>query len=61
MDGHSVDLFAGLVRNHLAGGGILVAATHQPLGLDAAHPLVLDPKDRVVQEIADPFLDAGAG
>jgi heme exporter protein A len=60
MDVHSVDLFAHLVRNHLETGGILVAATHQPLGLDDAHPLVLDPNDRAVQETADPFLDAGA-
>jgi heme exporter protein A len=28
-------LFAGLMRDHLAGGGIIVAATHAPLGIEA--------------------------
>jgi heme exporter protein A len=28
-------LFEGVMRDHLAGGGIIVAATHTPLGIDA--------------------------
>lgn len=28
-------LFGGIMRDHLAGGGIIVAATHTPLGIDA--------------------------
>lgn len=36
----SADLmFAGLVRTHLARGGIALAATHQPLGLEEAQSL----------------------
>lgn len=31
--------FAGLIRQHLAGGGILLAATHQPLGIDGMQEL----------------------
>jgi heme exporter protein A len=30
-----------LMRNHLAGGGLILAATHAPLGLDAAQELRL--------------------
>lgn len=35
LDRDSVALFAGLVRDHLAGGGIALIATHIDLGLDA--------------------------
>jgi heme exporter protein A len=28
-------MFADLMREHLAGGGLIVAATHGPLGIDA--------------------------
>ena len=28
-------MFAGLMGDHLAGGGIIIAATHAPLGIDA--------------------------
>lgn len=34
LDRRSDQLFADLVRNHLAQGGMAIAATHQPLGLD---------------------------
>lgn len=34
LDAGADQLFAGLVTAHLARGGIVVAATHQPLGLD---------------------------
>lgn len=33
--------FAGLMREHLAAGGLIVAATHAPLGLDGARELRL--------------------
>jgi heme exporter protein A len=35
LDTAGLDLFAGLMRDHLAGGGIIVAATHAPLGIEA--------------------------
>jgi heme exporter protein A len=35
LDVGAQSLFADIMREHLAGGGILVAATHAPLGLDA--------------------------
>ena len=41
LDAVSVDLFAGLVAEHLAAGGLAVAATHMPLGLQGARELKL--------------------
>ncbi|HLH89566.1 MAG TPA: heme ABC exporter ATP-binding protein CcmA [Xanthobacteraceae bacterium] len=41
LDAASQDRLADLMRNHLAGGGIIVAATHGPLGLPAAGELRL--------------------
>ena len=41
LDAASQDRLAGLMRAHLAGGGIIVAATHGPLGLPAAGELRL--------------------
>jgi heme exporter protein A len=35
LDTAGQELFAGIMRDHLASGGILVAATHTPLGIDA--------------------------
>ncbi|MCA6123511.1 heme ABC exporter ATP-binding protein CcmA [Bradyrhizobium sp. WSM 1704] len=35
LDAAGQALFVGLMREHLAGGGIVIAATHLPLGLDA--------------------------
>ena len=35
LDSAGQVLFEGVMRDHLAGGGILVAATHTPLGIDA--------------------------
>jgi heme exporter protein A len=35
LDAAGQDLFAGLMRDHLAAGGIIVAATHAPLGIEA--------------------------
>jgi heme exporter protein A len=35
LDAAGQDLFATLMRDHLANGGIIVAATHAPLGIEA--------------------------
>jgi len=35
LDASADRLFAALVTRHLGAGGIVVAATHQPLGVDA--------------------------
>jgi heme exporter protein A len=35
LDTAGQDLFAGLTRDHLARGGIVIAATHAPLGIEA--------------------------
>ena len=34
-------MLAGLMRDHLAGGGMILAATHGPIGLDGAKELRL--------------------
>src|ERR1700730_14227647 len=40
LDAAGQDLFAGLMRDHLASGGIIIAATHAPLGIETrAMPL----------------------
>ena len=39
VDAQSEELFAGLMRGHLARGGIIVAATHQDLGIEGAKKL----------------------
>ena len=33
LDAPGQEMFAGLMRDHLAGGGMIVAATHAPLGI----------------------------
>ena len=33
LDAAGQDLFAGLMRDHLASGGVIIAATHAPLGI----------------------------
>jgi heme exporter protein A len=35
LDTAGQDLFTGVMRDHLAGGGIIIAATHTPLGIEA--------------------------
>src|SRR6266581_603942 len=35
LDTAGQDLFADVMREHLAGGGIIIAATHTPLGIEA--------------------------
>lgn len=39
LDAASEARFAGIMADHVRGGGILIAATHQPLGLDGAMAL----------------------
>jgi len=41
LDASADQMFAGLVHEHLAKGGIALAATHQPLGLKEAKTLVM--------------------
>lgn len=41
LDAASDVMFAGLAKEHLAGGGILLAATHQTLGVEGARALQL--------------------
>ncbi len=41
LDKASEALFADLARTHLAAGGLMVAATHLPLGLDGLQHLVI--------------------
>jgi len=35
LDASGQNLFAGLMRDHLARGGLIIAATHAPLGIEA--------------------------
>jgi heme exporter protein A len=41
LDAASSEMFAGLMKQHLAAGGIIIAATHQALGLEGARELRL--------------------
>jgi heme exporter protein A len=41
LDQAAQTLLTGLMRDHLGGGGLIVAATHGPLGLDTARSLEL--------------------
>jgi heme exporter protein A len=41
LDREAQDMLAGLMREHLSGGGIIAAATHGPVGLDGARELRL--------------------
>ena len=41
LDRDAQDTLAGLMRRHLSGGGIIVAASHGPIGLDHAKELRL--------------------
>ncbi|ESY78423.1 cytochrome C biogenesis protein CcmA [Mesorhizobium sp. LNHC221B00] len=45
LDKASETRFAGLMTKHCAGGGLIVAATHLPLGLDGAKTLVMGETD----------------
>ena len=47
LDAAAQGLFAGIMRGHLAAGGLLIAATHAPLGLEGATTLALGASARV--------------
>lgn len=49
LDAASEALFADLVRGHLALGGIVMAATHQPLGLEGARNLPMQGFDLAME------------
>lgn len=44
LDVQSQDRLAGLMRDHLAGGGMIMAATHGPIGLENARELRVGPE-----------------
>jgi heme exporter protein A len=41
LDTDAAAIFAGMVRDHVAAGGMAIAATHVPLGLDHAQEIVM--------------------
>lgn len=43
LDAASQERLAGLMREHLAGGGMIVAATHGPIGLEAPREMRMGP------------------
>jgi heme exporter protein A len=43
LDAAAEAMLTSLMQRHLAGGGLLIAATHAPLGLPGARELRLDP------------------
>ncbi len=47
LDAAAQGLFGGIMREHLGGGGLIVAATHAPLGLEGAATLALGASTRV--------------
>jgi heme exporter protein A len=51
LDSSADSMFAGLVRAHLASGGIAIAATHQPLGLEGAKELRMSGFAGVTEEV----------
>lgn len=50
LDAAADALFAGLVEGHLSGGGMVLAATHQPLGLSRSKTLVMTGFDYDVED-----------
>ena len=52
LDRDAQDMLAGLMREHLSGGGMIVAATHGPIGLDRARELQLGAAPGVHREYA---------
>ena len=51
LDAAAEDMFAGLVTAHLAHGGIAIAATHQPLGLEGVQELRMTGFAGVAEEV----------
>jgi heme exporter protein A len=60
LDVDNVAVFAALVRDHLAGGGVAVAATHIPLGLEDGPTIAMRPpgaETAAEARASDPFLE----
>lgn len=53
LDAASEAVFVGLMRRHVAAGGILMAATHLPLGLEGARQLRMSGRSRLAPAEAD--------
>ena len=51
LDAAAEAMFAGLVTAHLARGGIAIAATHQPLGLDGVRELRMKGFSGVMEDV----------
>jgi heme exporter protein A len=60
LDAASQARLAELMRAHLAGGGLIVAATHGPLGLDGVKELRLEPSPQA-QSAPSPLVGEGGG
>lgn len=56
LDREAVGLVAGLVREHVAAGGLALIATHVALGLDDGPVLQMTPPEAGAHSEADPFL-----
>ncbi len=61
LDLASRHMFADLVEDQLEAGGMVIAATHQPLGFEKAQNLVLMPDEDARLSHEDPFADPEAG
>ncbi|SRR6266540_3976283 len=61
LDAGAQDRLSGLMREHLAGGGIILAATHGPIGLQGARELRLGDTDEVPLDGPAPSLGEGWG
>ena len=56
LDAASVSVFAGLVAEHCAKGGVAIAATHIEIGLPDGPEITLAPPEREAVEAGDAFL-----
>lgn len=57
LDVAAVETFAALVRAHVAGGGLAIAATHLPLDFGPGPEIALTGMPRAEEAGADPFLE----
>jgi len=57
LDAAAVAVLAGLLRDHRAAGGVVVAATHAPLDLPDAQSLTLAPPREAAAGARDAFLE----
>ncbi|MCG6121738.1 MAG: heme ABC exporter ATP-binding protein CcmA [Microvirga sp.] len=55
LDAASQNMLRGLMREHRAAGGIIVAATHLPLGLDAAQEIAIAPPTGGLAEAGEDY------